>query len=157
LFMPALDAVRTWIRQNVPPASGLVIEDKHFSVALHYRLADPDIAREIGRRLVEFVATHQPLIIGEGKMVIEARPRNANKGAAVRILTNDGNERGCAVYFGDDVTDEDAFYELRNDGLTVKVSAQPLPTWAKYRVASPRDVVAALAEMVTPAAFLDLA
>jgi trehalose-phosphatase len=157
LFMPALDAVRTWMRQNVPPASGLVIEDKHFSVALHYRLADPGIVREIGRRLVEFIATHQPLIIGEGKMVIEARPRNANKGAAVRILADDGSERRVAVYFGDDVTDEDAFYELGGHGVTVKVSAQPLPSWAKYRVASPQGVVAALAEMMAASASIGLA
>jgi trehalose-phosphatase len=157
LFMPELDAVRTWLRKNVPPASGLVIEDKHFSVALHYRLADPGVAREIGRRLGEFVAIHTPsLIIGEGKMVIEARPRNANKGAAVRILaTNDGGERRVAVYFGDDVTDEDAFYELRDHGVTIKVCAQLLPSWAKYRVASPQDVVAALAEMVASSASLD--
>ncbi len=153
LFMPELEAVRAWMRQNVPPASGFVIEDKHFSVALHFRLADSRLAREIGRRLGEFVAIHQPsLIIGEGKMVVEARPRNANKGAAVRILADDGGERRTAVYFGDDVTDEDAFYELRSDGVTVKVCTQPLPSWAKYRVVAPHAVVAALAEMVTSAA-----
>lgn len=145
------------MRQNVPPASGLVIEDKHFSVALHYRLADPGMAQEIGRRLVEFVATRRPLIIGEGKMVIEARPRGASKGAAVRILSNDGSERCVAVYFGDDVTDEDAFYELRGQGVTVKVSAQPLPSWANYRVASPQGVVAAMAEMMAASASIGLA
>lgn len=157
-FMPALNAVRTWLRKNVPPASGFVIEDKHFGVALHYRLADPGVAREIGRRLSEFVAIHHPpLIIGEGKLVLEARPRNANKGAAVRMLVNNGGQRRVAVYFGDDVTDEDAFYELRGHGVTVKVCAQPLPSWAEYRVASTQDVVAALAEMVTSSASIGLA
>lgn len=149
LFMSALDTVRNWLRENVPPASGLVIEDKHFSVALHYRLVDPGVAEDIGRRLGEFVALHAPpLIIGEGKMVLEARPRDADKGSAVRLLVDDIDAR-LPVYFGDDVTDEDAFHELRSGGITVKVGAQPLPSWAKYRVASPRDVVAGLAEMAS--------
>ncbi len=73
------------------------------------------------------------------------------------MLVNDGGERRVAVYFGDDVTDEDAFYELRGHGVTVKVCAQPLPSWAKYRVASTQDVVAALAEMVTSSASIGLA
>lgn len=149
VFMPALDAVRAWLSENVPAASGLIVEDKGFSVALHYRLADPDLAQEIKRKLTEFVALRKSALeIGEGKMVVEARPRDANKGTAVKLLARGG---ALTVYFGDDVTDEDAFYELRDRAVTVKVCAHPLASWARYRVASSQDVFAALAEMAVAA------
>jgi trehalose-phosphatase len=148
-FMPALDAVRVWLRTNVPDRAGFVIEDKGCGVALHYRLADPGPALSLRMRLAEFVRAHAPALkIGEGKMVIEAIPRQANKGEAVRALMN-GVEERMAVYFGDDVTDEDAFFALRESGVTIKVSAQPRPSWARYRVASPHEVAAALSEMAS--------
>jgi trehalose-phosphatase len=149
LFMPALDAVRGWLRNHVPLGAGFVVEDKHFSVALHYRLADPDLALTMRLRLREFVRAFTSLVIGEGKMVIEALPRQANKGAAVRALMREAGDGFLAVYFGDDMTDEDAFLALRESGVTVKVCAEPCPSWARYRVASPTDVTAALAEMAS--------
>ncbi len=152
LFMPDLDRVRTWMRHNVPPESGFEIEDKRFGLALHYRLADPDRALDLRLRLREFIGAQTPaLAIGEGKMVIEARPRYANKGEAVRLLLGHGEPR-LPVYFGDDSTDEDAFYELRNHGVTVKVCPVPCPSWAQYHVDSPRKVTAALAGMLAGAA-----
>lgn len=150
LFMPSLDAIREWLRKNVPLGAGFVIEDKQFSVALHYRLADPDLALTVRLRLREFVRTYTPaLILGDGKLVIEAMPLQANKGAAVRALMREAGEERLAVYFGDDTTDEDAFLALRESGVTIKVCAEPAPSWARYRVASPTAVTAALAEMAS--------
>ena len=37
------------------------------------------------------------------------------------------------IYFGDDLTDEDAFFALRDDGVTILVSEETRPSWAKYR------------------------
>ncbi len=147
LLMPALDAVRDWLRRNVPCEAGFVIEDKHLSVALHYRLADPDLASRLRRRLSEFVEHIPELVIGEGKMVIEVLSRHANKGEAVRALMRESGQARLAVYFGDDVTDEDAFWALRDTGMTVKVCKEPSPSWAKYRVSSPFEVTSAMAEM----------
>jgi trehalose 6-phosphate phosphatase len=146
LFMPALDSVRKWLRANVPSGAGFVVEDKRFSVALHYRLADPANALTLTARMREFVE-QTPLLIGEGKMVIEAKPRQANKGEAVRILTRDDDEHRLPVYFGDDLTDEDAFLALREKGVTVKVCEEGAPSWARFRVPLPSGVTAALAEM----------
>lgn len=148
LFMPSLDKVRQWLHDNVPLGAGFVIEDKHFSVAMHYRLVDPDPALAMRLRLREYVRAYTPaLVIGEGKMVIEALPLQANKGAAVRTLIRENGEDRLPVYFGDDITDEDAFLALRETGITVKVSAKPVPSWARYRVTAPSNVTAALAEM----------
>jgi trehalose 6-phosphate phosphatase len=149
LFTPALDSVRTWMRVNAPPEAGFVIEDKGLSVALHYRLADPALAWTTGWRLREFVKLQvPPLVTGEGKMVIEVMPPDANKGAAVRTLISADSRRRLPVYFGDDTTDEDGFYALREHGVTVRVCEQPTPSWARYRVRSPQDVLAALAGMM---------
>jgi trehalose-phosphatase len=147
LFMPALDAAREWLRRNVPDAAGFVIEDKRFSVALHYRLADPGLALNLRLRLREFVQSTAELVIGEGKMVIEVTPHHANKGEAVRTLMRESGKGRLAVYFGDDLTDEDAFLALRDTGITIKVCKEASPSWAKYRVASPIKVTAAMAEM----------
>jgi trehalose 6-phosphate phosphatase len=150
LLMPSLDRVRTWMRVNAPPEAGFVIEDKGLSLALHYRFADPALARTIGCRLREFVELQAPpLLTGEGKMVIEAMPPQANKGEAVRRFIDADSRRRLPVYFGDDATDEDAFHALREGGVTVRVCDQPSPSWARYRVASPQDVIAALAEMAS--------
>jgi trehalose 6-phosphate phosphatase len=150
-FMPALDAVGAWLLANVPPSAGFLIEDKHLSVALHYRLADPAAALFMRKRMEEFVGTQPALAIRPGKMVIEAIPFEANKGEAVRRMMREGGEGRLAVYFGDDLTDEDAFFALRETGVAVRVGAQPAASWARYCVASPAEVVAALAEMAAVA------
>ncbi len=152
VFLSQLDAVRRWLHDNVPYGAGFVIEDKQFSIALHYRLADPDLALTARLRLREFVRSQTPaLTIGEGKMVIEALPRGADKGAAVLALINEEREQRLPVYFGDDATDEDAFFALRETGITVRVCPEAVPSWARYRVQSPADVTAALAEMASAA------
>ncbi|SRR5579871_1466853 len=147
-FMPALDRVRDWMAANVPPAAGFVIEDKGFGVALHYRLAEPGLGAAMRRRMRDFVGAQTPALgIREGKMVIEAAPREANKGTAAMQLMRAAGDRYLALYFGDDLTDEDAFFALRETGVSVKVCAQPCPSWARYRIASPAEVVAELARM----------
>jgi trehalose-phosphatase len=147
-FMPSLDRVRSWLSENVSAGSGFVVEDKRFSVALHYRFADPALAQTIRGRFSEFVQAQTPeLSIRTGKMVIEALPRQVDKGRIVRMLTDAAGRRHLPVCFGDDDTDEDAFYALREDGVTVRVCDPPCASWAKYRVASPQEVIAALTEM----------
>ena len=51
---------------------------------------------------------------------------------------------GLPVYIGDDKTDEDAFKALRKSGLTILVSKKPVPTEAKLRLKSSREVFAFL-------------
>ena len=62
------------------------------------------------------------LKIVEGNMVDEILPRDVGgKGFAMRWLQDSMTERPDSIaYFGDDTTDEDAFFELRN-GVTILV------------------------------------
>jgi trehalose 6-phosphate phosphatase len=84
-----------------------VIEDKEFSVAIHYRHA---LRRDAARRAILAVARSldDMRIIG-GKLVVNlVVPEAAHKGFA---LERERVHFGCdtAIYVGDDQTDEDVF------------------------------------------------
>jgi trehalose-phosphatase len=137
----ALDKVRDWLRTNVPDEAGFVVEDKRLSLALHYRNADARRAEEVRSAFEAFIAAEAPeLRLGRGKMVLEAIPKGADKGRAMRFLCARFRFDAPPIYFGDDVTDEDAFYALRDNGITVRVG-DCAPSWAKYRVPGPTQVV----------------
>jgi trehalose 6-phosphate phosphatase len=76
----------------------------------------------------------------DGKKVVEARPRGADKGAALRALSRLEPFAGrMPVCVGDDRTDEDAFGAAQTlRGYAVKVGSGL--TTARYRLAAPADV-----------------
>jgi trehalose 6-phosphate phosphatase len=147
---PDLDRIRGWLRANVEGRAGFAIEDKGVAIALHYRVADPVEADAVRTRFEAFVAREAPhLKIRRGKMVAEAIPQAASKDLAVRFFRARAAEPATPIYFGDDATDEDAFFALRDDGVTVLADGENRPSWAKYRVAGPSGVVEALAEVAS--------
>lgn len=94
---------------------GVVIEDKHWTASVHYRLAAPSVAPLL-REAVQRAADRQGLRVMEGKKVLEIRPnRDVNKGTATLEITREilGGRQGSVLYVGDDATDEDAFASLR--------------------------------------------
>lgn len=104
------NTVRRWLpllRDKLGHLRGVDIENKRFSVAVHYRHAENS---EQARRAI--AATAETLdkvrLIG-GKQVVNILPARApHKGTALeRHLTRSRCQR--AIYVGDDDTDEDAF------------------------------------------------
>lgn len=93
---------------------GVILENKVYSASIHYRLtADPLRTEAVLNDIVNDVARSHDLWVSPGKMVVELRPgARINKGTAVRRMAE---EHGCRamVFFGDDVTDTDAFIVLR--------------------------------------------
>lgn len=88
--------------------SGILLEDKGFSLSVHYRHApDPDQARDRLLALIARLAT--PPRVVEGKYVINLVPSDApHKGdALLTLLRQSGTEQ--AFFLGDDITDEDVF------------------------------------------------
>ncbi len=135
-----LEIVRKWLYQNVPSGEGFTIEDKGLALTLHYRNAAAAIAREIKDAFAQFVVDRTPrLALRSGKMAAEALPKNASKSLAVRTLCDYAGKDWEPVYFGDDVTDEDAFIELADRGISVLVGDQR-PSAARYRVENPSEV-----------------
>lgn len=154
---PELAQVRGWLAANVPPNRGFFIEDKEIAIAVHYRSADAAAADVIRRKFEIFLMRQTPrLTARHGKMVIEAIPNIASKGHAVRELIQHVGESFTPVYFGDDLTDEDAFAAIGERGVTVLVGKER-KSGARYRVDSPQVVADLLSEMaaalnVTPPA-----
>lgn len=110
---------------------GLLIEDKEYAIALHYRLVtDQQQVAQI-ERWAERLAIGFGFTLLEGKMMRELRPFGAggkDRGIAsiVRQVENFTGQRAKRVtYFGDDITDIDAFRyldELNNSGEVTGVS-----------------------------------
>jgi trehalose 6-phosphate phosphatase len=101
-------------------AHGIWIEDKCYSLSIHYRPAREhgDIASRLRKLFSELDPA--PRVI-EGKNVFNLLPKNAaDKGVALSKLM-DTYDFHSAIYVGDDVTDEDVFRLHRPDILTVRI------------------------------------
>jgi trehalose-phosphatase len=125
------------------------LENKRLSLSLHYRRLDPvrvKILLHEARRLVEPCRFAGQVRIHKGKMVLEIRPPGSwNKGKAVEWLLDwwSWMPEGPAcipVFIGDDVTDEDAFEAIGDDGLCIRIG-RTRRSIAKYFLTDPREVL----------------
>ncbi len=124
-------------RKTLPSFPGLRVEEKGPTFALHYRHVDDKSAAQDAIRewLNDVPNSLHPIW---GKDVLELRPVGISKGTAVRETVRKHPDH-TPVYLGDDVTDEDAFLELGDDAVTVKVGTGE--TAARYRLDGVEDVV----------------
>lgn len=130
--------------------SGLIVERKMGSVALHFR-GRPDLQSACTRFMTTLVSDEPSLSLRHGKMVIEARLKGADKGAAVQAFMAELPFAGRVPLFaGDDVTDEDAFMAVNAmGGLSIKIGEGE--TCAQQRIADVqtfRDWLKAFADCV---------
>jgi len=133
----ALDHLRRPLSDLAASHDGLMLEDKGRALAFHYRRA-PGEGRRVQRAIAELTDGSPDLRLIPGKMVIEIKPRHADKGSALREFMAEPPFRGrIAVYIGDDVTDEDAFATVNElGGVSVHVdhNGAPSATAAHYHV-----------------------
>jgi trehalose 6-phosphate phosphatase len=129
----ALDRIRPRLAALAGDGSGVMIEDKQGTLALHYRAAPERADRILGAARALQRETGPALRLIEGKMVVEFQPRSADKGAAIAAFLEEPPFLGRRpVFVGDDVTDEDGFAEIdRRGGLAIRVGP-PAPTLAGY-------------------------
>lgn len=133
LAEPLPDAIVAELRHFSETNGGLLVEPKPFSVAVHYR-RHPE-ALEGLLTCAESLASTFGLGMKHGKQVIELAMPGSDKGSAVaRFMGLPAFAGATPLFFGDDVTDEDAFHAVRDfDGHGVLVG--PLrPTAASYRL-----------------------
>jgi trehalose 6-phosphate phosphatase len=106
---------------------GVVIEDKGYSVAIHYRQA-PHLGHEVRDEVSAVCArfTSARLEILPGKSVVEVKQPSFNKGTAVRELMQHEPFKGRRpIFIGDDVTDEAAFDVMPEfDGVAFSVGRE---------------------------------
>ncbi len=138
----------------VAATPGAILEDKRWSLTVHWRQADPARVPALADA-VRAVAEREGLRVGEGKMVFELKgTAEVDKGtASVALAEQLGalRSRGAVLYVGDDRTDEDAFRRLRaatDRAVTIRVGSADQPTHAEWRVDAPADVHALLERLV---------
>ncbi|MBJ3778406.1 trehalose-phosphatase [Acuticoccus mangrovi] len=86
---------------------GVTMEDKGAGLAVHYRAA-PDMEAAVKAAMHETIADLPALHFIPGKMVVEAKGKGFDKGAAVRTFMTHAPFVGrTPIFIGDDVTDED--------------------------------------------------
>jgi trehalose 6-phosphate synthase/phosphatase len=117
------DRVRPILQLYVDRLPGALLEDKEFSLAWHYRKADPEQASLRAQELVDDLADYTRNIdvqVFEGNKVIEIRNTGVNKGtAAIEWLGAKPPEFILGI--GDDWTDEDLFRALPPSACSVRV------------------------------------
>ena len=145
-FRGAMSQASQRIAAAVTHVAGVILEDKVWTLSVHYRLADPAVVPRL-RASVEAVAEQYGLRLTEGKMLVEVRPpAEHDKGTAVLALARrlGGLVPGTSVIFaGDDLTDEDAFRTLRKhnpDAVTIRVAEDDVTTAAEFRLHDPEAV-----------------
>ncbi|MBN1282343.1 MAG: trehalose-phosphatase [Proteobacteria bacterium] len=101
------------------------VEEKDYSVAVHYRLVPQRKKACVVREFVRIAKPHckkHRLTISRGKQVIEVRQSGLwDKGKASLWIWRRLAPDALPFYFGDDTTDEDAFKALGRRGITVRV------------------------------------
>ena len=124
---------------------GVHLERKSFSTAIHYRMV-PDTEEDIIQDKIVTLIRKYPHLKGKaGKKVIEIFPDiNWGKGEAVKKLSeilNIDPAHSIPIYLGDDLTDEDAFKELRHKGIGIKIDEDgETSTEARYFLKNPGEV-----------------
>jgi trehalose 6-phosphate phosphatase len=143
----ALDRLRPRLAALAADGTGLMLEDKGGTLALHYRAA-PQREPEI-RAVVEALHREMAAVLRliTGKMVVEFQPRSADKGRAIAAFLGEAPFVGRRpVFVGDDTTDEDGFAEIgRHGGIAVRVSPFDDATAANFRLPTVTAVLAWLA------------
>ena len=121
--------------------SGIIVEDKGYSLAIHYRLA-PELGGEIIKGVTAICKNERcdSLEILPGKLVIEVKPGGYDKGTGLREIMSVPPFTGrCPIFIGDDVTDGAAFAVLPDFGGT-GFSVGGIVPGASHNFDGPQDV-----------------
>jgi trehalose 6-phosphate phosphatase len=146
-FGRTVERIRPALARELTHVSGIEIEDKQYSLSIHYRRV-PD--KRAARDAIEAAVSRlpHPLRLIPGKQVTSVIPIGArNKGDVLLEL----RERGAAevaLYVGDDVTDEDVF-TLDQPGRLVGVRiGKSERSAARFYLRDQREIDSLLARMV---------
>jgi len=132
------------LKKELATLEGVIIEEKKFSVAVHYRLANEKLVPGIKNLVQDLIQDNKALRLMEGKKVFEILPAiDWNKGKAVKWIMDTLGinwEDFSVVYIGDDTTDEDAFRVVCTRGTSILVSDKAKASSADFVLSSPKEV-----------------
>jgi trehalose 6-phosphate phosphatase len=150
---PELAALRAEIAEFAARHTGLLLEDKGTTLALHYRLV-PHLASHVHRMVRAHVAVAGDASwrLQPGKAMVEIVPSGRDKGTAIQEYMAEPPFGGrMPVFVGDDRSDEQGFTAVEDlGGLAIKVG--PGRTLARYRLRDVGAVCRWLGAALAPAA-----
>ncbi len=124
--IPVLAEAAAGLADQLGHIPGVVVENKRFGVAVHFRNAARERVGEVAAA-VRRAGQRSGLRVTTGREVIELRPNvDWDKGKTLRwvidhVRTDEQSGPLLPVYLGDDITDEDAFDAVRDDGIGIVV------------------------------------
>ena len=129
--------------------SGSFVEEKEYSLAWHYRMADPDmasiVAKELVDDLVNFTANIDVQVL-QGNKVVEVRNAGLNKGDAGMYCRSKG-DFDFIMAVGDDWTDEDLFKVLPETAYTIRIGMTQ--SYARFNLHNCSEVIELVRELVS--------
>ena len=118
-----LDVVRAGLEEFAAARPGIHVEDKEYTLALHYRRAPSlrDDCRDVVNAALKDAPQGWQVI--EGKFVFEIKPREHTKGTAIEAFMGEAPFLGrTPVFCGDDISDEDGFRAVNaRGGVSIRV------------------------------------
>ncbi len=142
--LPSLDQAEEQLRRVVARVSGASLERKGLSLAVHVRQVDPKLVDVVAEDVRKVTADHPDLRLSTGRKVFDLGPDvDWHKGKAVEYIRDVQEldpEHTLTLHIGDDVTDEDVFEMLVDDGVAIAVKGGPERTYATHALDDPDSV-----------------
>lgn len=149
-FRHFLQKIKVSLINELSSIEGVGIEDKRYTLSIHYRNVNPSDLREfrkIVNNLLSGLKKENKIKIKSGKKVIEVHPPlNWDKGKCVQLLRNIINPNYPCFYVGDDVTDESVFKILKKKDCSVVIGKKK--SCAQYFFNSSKEFISFLNDMV---------
>jgi trehalose-phosphatase len=157
-YWRSLEEIKARLRRQLSAIKGAIVEDKGYSLGVHYRLAageDITAVKNIFYAATLIYEVRDIIAVKTGKMALEIRPPIPwGKGKVVLWLLGrrlfamrNKKTKVLPVYIGDDTTDEDAFESLKNRGVTIFVGG-PKKTKARFYLKDTEEVAEFLEEIL---------
>lgn len=147
-LVPELRSLYTRLLHDLLDYNGIQLELKRFSLAIHYRNLDPELASLLQQRVEVSLEQFPDLRLNGGKKVLEVQPAIPwDKGQAMLWLMRQVEDSGTArfpIFIGDDLTDENAFEKMPESGFGILVGQVDHPTAAQYNLSDVTEVEAFL-------------
>jgi trehalose 6-phosphate phosphatase len=131
------------LQNSLKKIPGILFEYKGPILSVHYR----NVPQKFSTQVPQIVETglqqwRKRWKMASGKKVLEIRPNiNFNKGKAVKeILKTLPSQQVLPIYLGDDQTDEDAFRQIKGQGISIFIGPSSFPTEADFFLQNPDEV-----------------
>lgn len=150
---PEMRSIYQQLAATLEKIEGVRVENKGLSLCVHYREVEKRRVKDLESAFQHFgqlIHKSEKLKVTPGKKTYDIRPAGWDKGTIVELLLRSYQSGGglLAMYLGDDVTDEDAFRAIPEDGITVFIGRAKRRTAASYYLHSPGEVTVFLGKLL---------